>query len=411
MQTYSYKARDNAGKLVTGVLAAENETELYGHLTKLGYILTFARPVAASAAGGKSEGTAGARMQSNEVLYFTTQLFISLDSGVPLLTSLKDLAKNSENKKVQMVINDIIRRVESGTNLKEALEAHPRSFNKLYTAIIDAGESTGKLPIVLEDLAKLLEWQMDIKSKVTEASIYPIVLFSVMIMVVLVLIGVVIPKFKPMLEQLGVGLPTPTLVVLAVSSVIEKFWWAFLLCAGGVVGGLMVLNSKPQGKLMVDRAKLNVPIFGDLLYKIALSRFCHTFALSLRAGVNVFSSLGIAAQVVNNSLLESSLNKAREYVNVGEKISTSLELASKDLSKKYPDIVIRMIQVGEQSGNLAQTMEKVNQYYDKEVPSAIRKIFAMMEPLLVVVMGIVVAGIAMAVFLPMISMISNVGGK
>ncbi|MGE5308830.1 MAG: type II secretion system F family protein [Deltaproteobacteria bacterium] len=406
MQTFAYKARDAQGKLTKGVMPAESSDELYGHLKKLGYFLTEAKPVVATSRTVAKMPAMGAA----DVMQFTTQLAISVDSGLPLLASLKELARTSTKKNVRFVLEDVARRIESGTNMREALAQHPRSFSLLYISIIEAGESTGKLPVVLNDLAKLLEWQMELQAKIQEASIYPAILFLVMVSVVGVMIGVVIPKFKPMLEELGTGLPVPTMIILSLSTFLQNFWWLLVLLIGGSIGGYMWANSQEKGRYEIDKIKLSLPVFGDLINKVALSRFCHTFALSLKSGVNVFSALGIASHVVDNKLIEVSIVKAKDYVNVGEKISTSLELASKGTGRKFPDIVIRMIQVGEQSGSLAETMEKVNQYYDKEVPTTVRKIFAMLEPMMIVVMGLVVAGIALAVFLPMMQMITAVGG-
>jgi type IV pilus assembly protein PilC len=173
---------------------------------------------------------------------------------------------------------------------------------------------------------------------------------------------------------------------------------------------LVIVGLTEKGRYKLDRFKLKIPVIGDLLTKIALSRFCHTFSLALRSGVNVFNALGIASDVTGNRYLQSSISKARDYVNVGEKISTSLELASKDAGGKFPDIVVRMINVGEQSGSLADTLQKVNEYYDKEVPATVKKMFALMEPLMILFMGVVVGGIALSVFLPLTKLITTVGG-
>ncbi len=406
MQTYTYKARDAAGKLIQGSLTAENEIELSSQLSKSGYYLTFAR--VSSSQAGKTGAKRAHRintLNASELLNFTTQLAISLDAGITLLAALRDLAGAAPSKKVKAVVENIANNVESGRSLKDALSDYSRSFPKLYTSIIGAGESTGKLPFVLGDLAKLLEWQEELKSKVKEASIYPIILFTTMIMVVLVLVIVVIPKFKPMFDDLGVALPLPTQVVLAISDLAAGYWWVGLLAIIGGVVGYKVVNSQEKGQYLLAKWKLRIPVVGVLMEKIALSRFCHTFALGLRSGVNVFAALGIASEVTGNKYFETLIVKARDYVNVGEKISTALQM-----SGKFPYLVVRMIGVGEQTGTLSETLEKVNQYYDKEVPAAVRGLFAMFEPLMIVTMGVVVGGIALSVFLPLTSVVSKVGG-
>jgi type IV pilus assembly protein PilC len=403
MANYSYQARDDAGKLVRGIMAAENEMDLAARLRNMNYFLTAVKSVSASS---RRQDSKAGHLSQAEVLNFTNQLAISLEAGVPLLAVFKDLSINIPQKKIKRIVEDIAHRVESGNTLKDALSAHPRSFSKLYVSIIGAGESTGKLPFVLNDLAKLIEWQLELQGKMKEASIYPIILFCAMIGVVTVLMALVIPKFEPMFRELNVALPVATQIVLAAS----KLWWIPFLVFGVAASLWFVIGLSPKGRYQLDKLKLKLPVIGDLLTKISLSRFCHTFSLALRSGVNVFNALGMASEVSGNSFIEASVSKARDYVNVGEKISTSMELAGNSSGCKFPNIVIRMIAVGEQSGSLADTLDKVNQYYDKEVPSTVKKMFALMEPLMILMMGIVVGGIALSVFLPLTKLISAVGG-
>lgn len=404
MANFAYKARDDAGKLVRGTMAAESEADLANRLRTMGYFLTGAS-LSMTAAKAK-DAAKGAGLNQVDVLNFTTQVAISLEAGVPLLTVLKDLGISSRQKNVKSVVEDIARRVESGCTFKEALSYHHKSFSKLFISIVGAGESTGKLSYALNDLAKLIEWQLELQSKVKEASIYPIILSIAMIGVVTVLMAVVIPKFEPMFKELNVELPLATQIVLGAS----KLWWLPFVIIGGFASTIFIVSLNPKGKYEIDRVKLKVPVMGDLLTKIALSRFCHTFSLSLRSGVNVFNALGIASEVTGNAYLEKAVSKARDYVNVGERISTALELAGKEAGGQFPDMVIRMINVGEQSGSLSDTLEKVNQFYDKEVPATVKKIFALMEPTMILMMGIVVGGIALSVFLPLTKLITAVGG-
>jgi type IV pilus assembly protein PilC len=405
MANYNYKARDDAGKLVKGIMAAEDELDLSGRLRRMGYFLTSAK-VASSSKQTFVSAKMG-HLKPVDVLHFTTQIAISLDAGVPLLTVLRDMGMTSPEKKLKAVVEDIARRVESGCTLKEALSAHPRSFSTLFVSIIGAGESTGKLSFALNDLSKLIEWQLELESKIKEASIYPIILFIAMIGVVTVLMATVIPKFEPLFKELDVALPLVTLIVLKVS----KLWWVPFVMAVFLIAILFIVSLTEKGRYRLDKFKLKIPVLGSLMNKIALSRFCHTFSLALRSGVNVFNALSIASEVTGNRYIKHSVSRARDYVNVGEKISTSLELAGKDSGEKFPDIVIRMINVGEQSGALADTLEKVNQYYDKEVPATVKKMFALMEPMMILIMGVLVGGIALSVFLPLTKLISAVGGE
>ena len=403
MANYSYLARDDAGKQVKGVMAAENELDLANRLHNMGYFLTSVKN--APDVSQKNEAKGG-HLSQVEVLNFSNQLAISLEAGVPLLTVLKDMGISLRQKKVKLVVEDISRRVESGCTFREALAMHPRSFSPLFISIIGAGENTGKLSYVLNDLVKIIEWQLELEAKMKEASIYPIVLFCAMAGVVTILMSAVIPKFEPMFKDLNVELPLATQIVLGAS----KVWWVPLVVFAVAAATWIIIGLYPKGRYQLDKFKLTLPIMGDLLTKISLSRFCHTFSLALRSGVNVFNALGMSAEVTGNSFIAASVSKARDYVNIGERIATSMELSGKDSGCKFPDIVIRMISVGEQSGSLSETLDKVNQFYDKEVPSTVRKIFSLLEPLMILVMGVVVGGIALSVFLPLTKLVSAVGG-
>lgn len=403
MPTYLYNARDDSGKSLKGFLDADNEIGLATHLHKLGYFLVSCK-VSSSTRRSDVSASGFGRLSQKELLEFTTQMAISLDAGVPLLTSLQDLAKTASSKNIRDIIADIAKRVESGSSLKDSLLIHKGSFPKLYTSIVSAGESTGKLGLAMNDLAKLIEWQAELSSKIKEASIYPVILFLTMVGVVSVLVIVVIPKFEPMFKDMGMDLPLATQLVLGVSRFVRNFWWVILILAGSLVVLFKYIVSLEKGRLYVDRSILKLPVFGELIAKIALSRFCHTFALSLRSGVDIFTALSISSEVTGNKFIENNVNKAKDYVNIGEKISVSLETVG-----GFPSLIIRMINVGEQTGNLAVTLEKVNQFYDREVPAAIRKMFALFEPLMIITMGIVVGGIAMAVFMPMVKLVSNIG--
>lgn len=400
MQNYIYKARDNFGKVVRGTMMADDEINLANKISNLGYFLVGAKVTTASS----KLSAKMPRLKPKEVLNFTIHLATILNAGVPLVAALRDLAQDTEKESIQKVIDDVRYRVESGISLKEALSLHPGSFFKLYTAIVGAGESTGKLHYCLEDLANLLDWQMELRARVKEAATYPIILFCVMLGVVTLLVVKVIPAFKPIFEQAGQNLPLPTRIVLGVSDFVGNFWYIPLGSVVLLIAGYILCNSKAKGKYWLDGLKLKLPLFGPLLRKVALSRFCHTLALSLRSGVNILTSLDFAGEVIGNSRLQDSVIKTRDSVNVGEKLGTSLRV-----SGEFPPLVVRMISVGEQSGALTQTLDKVNQFYDREVPATIKRMFALFEPMMIVIMGVVVGGIALSIFLPMFQMAQLIG--
>ena len=402
MQNYSYTARDNMGKVIRGTMMADNDVELSNKIANLGYYLVSYKIITEEQA---RTNTKLLSMQPKDLLNFTIHLSTLLDAGVPLVAALRDLAQDETKGNLQKIIDDIRYRVESGSSLKEALAVQYRSFPKLYTAIVGAGESTGKLSLCLNELAKLLDWQIELKAKITEAATYPIILFCVMIGVVLLLVVKMIPTFEPIFKEMNVALPAPTQIVLDISRFVRSAW---LIILGAIIllfTGYKFYTVTPKGRYVIDSLKLRLPIVGDLLRKIALSRFCHTFALGLKSGVNILSALDFAGEVIGNMRLQRSVQKARDSVNVGEKLGTSFQV-----SGEFPPLIVRMINVGEQSGALGETLEKVNQFYDREVPATIRKMFAFFEPAMIVFMGVVIGGIAIALFLPMFKMSDAISG-
>ncbi len=402
MENYSYTARDDYGKEVRGAMMADNEIDLANKINNLGYFLV--RYKILSGGHIKVSSKLG-RIKIKELLNFSMHLATLLDAGVPLATALRDLAQDEEKETVQKIIDDIRFHVESGLSLKDSLLVHPSSFPKLYTAIVGAGENTGKLSVCLNDLCSLLSWQIELRTKMKEAATYPIILFVVMLGVVTLLVVKVIPTFEPMFKDMGVALPIPTQVVLNISHFVRNGWYYIIGSVIFTVVGYKVIQANPKGRYQLDTLKLKFPLFGPLARKVALSRFCHTFALGLKSGVNLLTSLEFASEVVHNSRLQRSVIKARDSINVGEKLATSFKV-----SEEFPPLIVRMIGVGEQSGTLPQALDKVNQFYDREIPATIRTIFALFEPMMIVFMALVVGGIAIAIFLPMFRMVEIIGG-
>ena len=403
MPTYNYFARDFFGHKTTGTLIAKDEAELSERLKKTGYIVT--RVKAGKQGAVESPSNRPEKMGAKALLNFTMYLSSLLNAGVPLLPGLSSLSQGAENQRVQGVINGLHQRIKSGSSLKEAMSDNPAAFPKLYTAILGAGEASGELGMVLDDLAGYLEWQMDLRGKVKEASTYPIILFSVMILAITVLMIRVIPAFQELFADIGMDLPLPTQIILSISTFMKQFWHILLLGIGGLILAYRLYRRTSSGHYNIDSLKLKLPFFGTIFKKVALSRFCHTTSLSLTSGMNLLSALDSGAEVVGNERLKQAIIKAKKSVNVGEKLAFSL-----GLSKEFPSIVITMINVGEESGNLPQAFAKVNQFYDKEVPAAIKKFFLLLEPSLIIFMGVVVGGIALSVLLPLVELMSSIGG-
>lgn len=404
MPNYSYTAKDERGKTVYGTASALDEMDLANKISRMGYFLLKARVL--------SEQPSAVKIKSNiqdlkpkDTLTFTIHLATMLDSGIPLAQAMRNLSESAEKENIKKITEDIRSRVESGSSLKEALSCYPKSFPLIYTAIVGAGEETGKMPLCLNNLVDLLEWSLELKGKVKEAMTYPIILFCVMTGVVALLVIKVIPTFAPIFKDLGANLPLPTRIVLKVSELVRGFWYVIIGLLVLAAGGYRALNSTDRGGFFIDSLKLRLPLFGALLRKVAISRFCRTFSLTLKSGVNILSSLKIAGEVIGNRRLARTIRKAGDSVNIGEKLTASLAN-----SREFPPLVIQMVSAGEQSGSLSEALDRVNRFYDREVPASIRRMFAVFEPLMIIFMAVVVGGVALAIFLPIFQMSQLIGG-
>ena len=404
MKRYIYTARDKKGKIVKGELAAVSEDDLYDKVYSLGYFLTKFQVSQTSDAGKVSTESEVSRMKLKDVLNFTIQLATLIDAGLPLMDTLKSISLEAENEKMKRIADDLYSLIAGGVSLEKAMSFYPKIFSKLYTSIIRTGESTGKLGEVLNNLSELLEWQMDLRSKVKEAATYPTILFFAMVGVVTLLVVRVVPLFKPIFDAMHTALPLPTQIVLGISYFVRSFWY---VVAGGVI--LLIVGYKcyyrtTSGRYLLDGLKLKLPIFGKLIRKIVLSRFAHVFALTLKSGVNLLECLDIARDTIGNCRIEQSIDKAKDSVKAGGRLAESLKI-----SGEFPPMVINMIGVGEKSGSLNYTISKVSDFYNKEVAVTIKRIFTLVEPIMIVVMGGIVALIALSVFIPMFKMTQMVG--
>lgn len=402
MPIYTYSVRNaKTGESTKGTMSAESELDLADKLRASGCILIKAE---VKQKEGKAIVKSG-KLNPKELITFTLHLSTFLDAGIPLLEALSDLTKTSGSEKMTGVVSDIYQRIKGGSSLSEALVVNSKSFSKLYIALVKAGEGTGNLDTALASLASYLEWQQDLISKVKEAATYPVVLSCAMIGIIALLVGKVIPTFKPLFEEVGAALPLSTQIVLGVSGVFQRFWYIVILTAIGLFLLLRMYYKSKQGMYVIDSLKLKIPLFGGLIRKVSLSRFAHTLSLSLNSGVTILEALETSGETVGNAKLSKVIEAAKKSVNVGEELAGALEV-----SGEFPPLVIRMINVGEKSGSLVKGLNKVSQFYDKEVPSVIKRIFTLMEPIMIIVIGAVVGGIALSIFLPLFMIAQTIGG-
>ena len=404
MPQYAYTAIDDYGKTVKGVIPAEDEQELASKLSQQGYYL-----LSASSAGAKDKGDLGSflvwgKIKPREVITFTHHLSTVLSAGIPILQGLEDLIEQTSDARFRHMVTEIKNDVQGGSRLSEALMRHPKAFSELYVNILKAGEATGELDKVLQDLASFMEWQEEMRGNIKQATMYPMILFVAIILLVGFLFAFVFPKITGILLELGIPLPLPTRIVIAVSNFMRHNWYYILAGIFAIVIALKIIVRYSWGRMALDRFKLSIPVFGELMRKISLSRFSHFMALLFKAGVDIIQSLTVVEKVVGNEVIAKIIRGAREQVRTGYHLSESLKK-----SKQFPPLVVRMVEIGEASGEMDKSLERVSKYYDREIPMTIKRVFAIVEPAMLGFLAIIVAFVALSIFLPLYSSLGQIG--
>ncbi|HHT9155421.1 MAG TPA: type II secretion system F family protein [Candidatus Tripitaka sp. YC43] len=404
MPQYSYTAIDDHGKTVKGVSSAGSEQELTAKLSQEGYYLLTASD--AKAKGGGGPFLSWGKIKPREVITFTHHLSTVLSAGIPILQGLEDLTEQTTDPRFKQIIMEVKNDVQGGRRLSEALSRHPKAFSELYVNILKAGEATGEVDKVLTDIGYFLEWSEDLRSNIKQATLYPKLLFGAIILLVGFLFAFVFPKITGILVELEIPLPLPTRMVIGFSNFMRYNWYYIL---GGIVSVVVifrVIASYPWGRMALDKFALGVPIYGVLLRSIALTRFAHFMALLSKAGVDVIQSLTIVEKVVDNAVIAKVIRTSREQVRTGRQLSESLKK-----SKQFPPMVVRMVQVGEVSGEMDKSLEKVSQYYDREIPKTIKMVFAYVEPVMIGFLAIIVGFVAISIFLPLYGSLGQLMNK
>ncbi len=397
MPTFAYAARGRDGKVSRGTLDAQNRTQLIQALREKG--LT---PDQASIK--ETKGAAGAlklrRVKTREVLIFTRQLATMVNAGLPLLQSLDILAEQAEDPIFSKVIRAIASSVEGGETFSDALRPFSRVFPELYVSMVRSGEVSGDLDGVLLRLADYMEATAELKRRIRGAMIYPMVSLAIILMIASGLVLFVVPQFQKIFTEMGAQLPKPTLLLIQISATIRS--WKALVGLAFVVGGVIGLrayNATPQGRYQIDAIKLKLPIFGMLLRKVAISRFTRTLATLTHSGVAILQALEIAERTAGNEVFAKVIRSSAESVRNGETLGDPLSRTG-----QFPPMVTRMIGVGEKTGALEVMLEKIADFYDSEVKALVENMTSLIEPILMVVMGVVVGGIIVALFMPILNL-------
>ena len=345
----------------------------------------------------------GGGVQTRDVVIFTRQFATMINAGLPLVQSLSILAQQSENKILKEVTKTVVYDVEAGNTLADALRKHPKVFTDLYVNMVAAGEAGGILDTILLRLATFLEKNDALVRKVKGAMVYPAVIMSVAAIAIAVLLIFVIPTFESMFASVNMELPFPTRFVIGASDILIGWWWLIIAVVAAAAFGLRQFYATANGRKMLDTLLLNSPVLGDMLRKSAVSRFTRTLGTLISSGVSILDGLEITAKTAGNRVIHDAVMESRQSIAGGETIAGPLEQ-----SKVFPPMVISMVAVGEQTGGLDEMLSKIADFYDEEVDVAVSALLSLMEPVMIVVLGVVVGGMVVAMYLPIFDMVNAV---
>ena len=422
MPRYAYVALDARGQESTGLMEAGSSNEVIGQLRQAGYFPTSVYEEGKGGRDGAAAPTAKAaraprtRVKKNIVLFqrrkikgktlmiFTRQLATLIDAGLPLLRSLTVLAKQERDPVLRKTINQIAEAVQGGSTFSDALAQHPAIFNDLYVNMVKAGELGGVLEIVLGRLAEFQEKATKIRNKVVAAMVYPLIVMVMAIAIMAFLLVFIVPKFENIFhDMLGdKPLPTITLFVIGVSKFVQGHWLVIIGLLIALVAGYKFANRTNRGRSVLDRIKLRAPLFGDLIRKTAISRFSRTLGTLVTSGVPILQALNITRETAGNMVISAAILQVHDSVKEGESIVQPLEA-----SGVFPPMVISMIDVGEETGQLPEMLLKVADVYDDEVDNSVAALTSLLEPVMIVFLAIVVGTIVIALFMPLISIIGG----
>jgi type IV pilus assembly protein PilC len=395
--TFEYRARDRSGGVHAGVMEGSSSAAVAGALREKGYVpLRIEEKRSSTLDRQLSIPGFKKKVKPKDVAIFSRQLATMVNSGLTLIRSLSILEEQTDNPLLVDIISQVRQQVEEGSSLSAALETHRATFSHLYVSMIRAGEVGGALDETLDRLADTLESTVRLRSKVKSAMAYPIVVLGLIVLIVAGMLLFVVPIFKGMYDDLGGTLPFPTQLLINISGVLTTFWYVFL---GLIVGGVSVFRRwkrSETGQVSWDQLKLRAPIFGKLVQKVAISRFARTFAVLSRTGVPVLQALDIVAQTSGNALVGAAVEDVQSSVKRGESLAAPL-----GRHEVFPPMVTHMMAVGEETGALDTMLEKVADFYDNEVDDTVSALTSLIEPMLIVVMGVAVGSILIALYLPM----------
>src|SRR5437867_3581465 len=395
MPSFSYLAREaSSGREIRSSLDAASEQSAVAALLNRNLLV-----VSIQEKVGRKGKTAGGKVALVDLVMFTRQLATMIDAGLAMVQSLQALIEQTTNKVMRDTIKDVCMRVEGGDSLSEALQKHPKVFNRLYVCMVGAGERGGLLAEILARLATYLESTARLRKKVKSAMMYPVIVTVVAIGITIFLLVKVVPVFGNVYKGFGQKLPAPTLFLISVSNVVKDYILYILPAMVGIIYGWLAYIKTKTGREFWDRLRIRLPIFGAIAHKICLARFTRTLASLIRSGVPILEVLNIVSNTVGNVIMEKAVRSSAGDIERGEGIALAL-----GKHPIFPSMIIRMVTAGEQTGKLEQMLERISDFLDEEIETTLSGLTSLIEPLLIVFLGVTVGGIAICMFLPIFKM-------
>lgn len=411
--TFKFEARDAAGQTVRGTVSAESQTEVVADLRRRNLTPIDIKKGGGGLFGGKQNknGKASrtaakkASAKKGELEVFTRQLSTMLSAGIPMLEALEILADQAESPGFAYCLGRVVDDIRSGSDLSRSMEQHKKVFSHIYVSMIRAGEVSGQLDIILTRLAEYLEASAHLRQEIKSAMTYPVISLVLVFGIASFLMIGIVPSFKPVFESLEVELPGLTVMIMDIAFFMRDYWYMIFGGMAAAFVGLKMAIQTPKGAYVKDATVLKLPVFGTLFKKVALSRFARTFSTLVKSGVPILGAMEIVSDTAGNRVISDIVDGARDSVRNGESLSEPF-----GQSDVFPPMVVKMMAIGERSGALDALLEKIAEFYDQQVEAEVKGLTSMIEPIMIAVMGVIVGGIVLAVFLPIFKLQEKLAG-
>ncbi len=410
MPTYKYEALDTSGNEVKDSIEATNEEEASAKIKSMGYFVTKLTASAAAAGGKKKKKKTGksrktftiGRVKQKMLVTFTRQFSTLQDAGLPVLRSLRILERQMKPSVLKNSLIDVVDDVESGSSLSEAMGKQPKSFNKLYVNMVKAGEAGGALEVILQRLADFLEKGQSLKGKIIGAMVYPAVVIFVAVAILTFIMVAIIPKFKKIFDEFGLTLPWATQTLIKISVWMSEYWWTIPLFPVGVYLLIKIIRLFRAGNYALDLLTLWIPVVGQLVEKTIVARTMRTLGTLISSGVPILEAINIVKETANNAVFERMFQRVFESIREGDTIADPMKE-----SRLVDDMVVNMIEVGEETGDLDSMLYKISDFYDEWVDNLVKSLLSLLEPIMIVFLGFTIGAIVISLFLPLIKLLEG----